>query len=82
ILPQLATLKASLPPGYRIDTGGSVEESAKADQALAKLFPLMIVLMLTIIMLQVRSFATMWMVFATAPLGLVGAVPTLLVFHQ
>lgn len=82
ILPQLAALKASLPPGYRIDTGGSVEESAKADQALAKLFPLMIVLMLTIIMLQVRSFATMWMVFATAPLGLVGAVPTLLVFHQ
>ncbi len=82
ILPKLEQLKASLPPGYHIDTGGSVEESAKADKALAKLFPLMIVLMLTVIMLQVRSFATMWMVFATAPLGLVGAVPTLLVFHQ
>lgn len=82
ILPKLEQLKASLPPGYHIDTGGSVEESTKADKALAKLFPLMIVLMLTVIMLQVRSFATMWMVFATAPLGLVGAVPTLLVFHQ
>ncbi len=82
ILPTLAELKASLPPGYHIDTGGSVEESAKADAALAKLFPLMIIMMLIVIMLQVRSFATMWMVFATAPLGLVGAVPTLLIFNQ
>ncbi|MFS2139126.1 efflux RND transporter permease subunit [Duganella sp. Dugasp56] len=82
ILPQLASLKTSLPAGYHIDTGGSVEESAKADAALAKLFPLMIILMLLVIMLQVRSFATMWMVFATAPLGLVGAVPTLLLFDK
>ncbi|GAB3468652.1 efflux RND transporter permease subunit [Massilia terrae] len=82
ILPKLAHIKAALPAGYRIDTGGAVEESAKANLALAKLFPLMIILMLAIIMAQVRSFATMWMVFATAPLGLVGAVPTLLIFHQ
>ncbi|HEY9101917.1 efflux RND transporter permease subunit [Chitinimonas sp.] len=82
ILPALADLKASLPAGYRIDTGGAVEESAKADAALAKMFPLMIILMLVVIMFQVRSFSTMWMVFATAPLGLVGAVPTLLLFHK
>jgi multidrug efflux pump subunit AcrB len=82
ILPKLAELKAGLPAGYHIDTGGSVEESAKADAALAKLFPPMIILMLLVIMLQVRSFATMWMVFATAPLGLVGAVPTLLMFGK
>lgn len=82
ILPTLDVLKAKLPQGYRIDTGGSVEESAKADVALGALFPLMIILMLTVIMFQVRSFATMWMVFATAPLGLVGAVPTLLIFNQ
>ncbi|MES2148896.1 MAG: efflux RND transporter permease subunit [Pseudomonadota bacterium] len=82
ILPTLAALKDSLPAGYRIDTGGSIEESAKADAALAVMFPLMFILMLTVIMFQVRSFATMWMVFATAPLGLVGAVPMLLVFHQ
>jgi multidrug efflux pump subunit AcrB len=82
ILPTLDALKASLPVGYRIDTGGSVEESAKANKALGSLFPLMIILMLTVIMFQVRSFATMAMVFATAPLGLVGAVPTLLIFHQ
>ena len=82
ILPMLATLKASLPAGYRIDTGGSVEEAAKANVALAAVFPIMLVATLTILMIQVRSFSTMLMVFATAPLGLVGAVPTLLLFHQ
>ena len=82
ILPNLEKLKAALPTGYRIETGGSVEESKKADTALGLLFPPMILLMLIFIMLQVRSFATMFMVFATAPLGLVGAVPTLLIFHQ
>ena len=82
ILPHLGKLKAALPLGYRIETGGSTEESKKADTALGLLFPPMILLMLIFIMLQVRSFATMFMVFATAPLGLVGAVPTLLIFHQ
>jgi len=82
ILPKLVSLKETLPPGYRIETGGSVEESKKADTALGLLFPPMALLMLIFIMLQVRSFATMFMVFATAPLGLVGAVPTLLLFHQ
>lgn len=82
ILPHLEQLKATLPSGYRMETGGSVEESKKADAALGKLFPLMTLLMLVFIMLQVRSFSTMFMVFATAPLGLVGAVPTLLLFHQ
>lgn len=82
VLPMLEPIKAKLPPGYRIDTAGSVEESAKAQMSLAAVFPLMLIVTLTVIMLQVRSFATMFMVLATAPLGLVGAAPTLLVFHQ
>ncbi len=82
LLPRLEAIKARLPSGYHIDTGGAVEESLKANVALAKLFPLMIILMLVVIMFQVRSFATMAMVFATAPLGLVGAVPTLLAFGK
>ncbi|MCJ2048751.1 efflux RND transporter permease subunit [Methylobacterium sp. J-070] len=82
IFPELDAIKAKLPPGYRIDTAGAVEESAKAMNALVAVFPLMLIVTLTVIMLQVRSFTTMFMVFATAPLGLVGAVPTLLVFHQ
>jgi len=78
ILPKLAELKASLPAGYAITTAGSVEESGKANVALAPLFPLMIVLMLTVIMIQTRSFKMTGLVFATGPLGLVGAVPALL----
>ncbi|KAB1072280.1 efflux RND transporter permease subunit [Methylobacterium planeticum] len=82
ILPRLDAIKAALPPGYRIDTAGAVEESAKAMSALVSIFPLMLIVTLTVIMLQVRSFSTMFMVFATAPLGVVGAVPTLLAFQQ
>jgi multidrug efflux pump subunit AcrB len=61
---------------------GSIEEAAFANVALAAVFPLMLVLMLTVIMFQVRSFSATSMVMLTAPLGLVGAVPILLVFHQ
>jgi multidrug efflux pump subunit AcrB len=82
ILPALATIRSQLGPGYRIETGGAVEESAKSQVALAAVFPLMLVVTLTVIMLQVRSFSTMFMVLATAPLGLVGAVPMLLISHQ
>ena len=82
VLPRLEPIKASLPPGYRIDTGGSVEESAKANIALAAIFPIMIVLMLTVILFQVRLFGIMLMTFLTAPLGLIGAAPTLLLFNQ
>ncbi|WP_019902957.1 efflux RND transporter permease subunit [Methylobacterium sp. 77] len=82
IFPLLEPIKAKLLPGYRIDTAGAVEESEKAMMSLVAIFPLMLIVTLTVIMIQVRSFATMFMVFATAPLGLVGAAPTLLIFHQ
>ncbi|GEP07288.1 efflux RND transporter permease subunit [Methylobacterium oxalidis] len=82
VAPLLEPIRAKLPPGYRIDSAGAVEESAKAMTALIAVFPLMLIVTLTVIMLQVRSFTTMFMVFATAPLGLVGAVPTLLIFQQ
>lgn len=72
----------ALPPGYRIEKAGAIEQSAKASQAMIPLFPVMIALTLLIIVLQVRSLAAMVMVFATSPLGLIGAVPTLLMFHQ
>ncbi len=82
VVPHLQEIIKSLPPGYRIDIGGSIEESEKANKALVKLFPVMMLLILAFIKFQVRSFSTMFMVFATAPLGLVGAVPTLLLFNQ
>ncbi len=69
-------------PGYRIETAGSIEESGKATRAMVPLFPIMIALTLLIIILQVRSLSAMVMVFLTAPLGLIGVVPTLLLFNQ
>src|SRR5207249_10737881 len=66
----------------RIETGGNIEESGIANSALSVVFHAIIVLMLTVISFQVRSFSGMFMVVLTAPLGLAGAVPTLLLFHQ
>jgi multidrug efflux pump subunit AcrB len=78
----LAPVIAQLPSGYRIEMGGNIENSAKANAALVPIFPIMILLTLLVIVVQVRSIAAMIMVFLTAPLGLVGAVPILLLFHQ
>ncbi|MFL5094248.1 MAG: efflux RND transporter permease subunit [Xanthobacteraceae bacterium] len=78
----LQPIVAKLPAGYRIEMAGAIEEAGKANVALAAVFPVMVALMLTIIMFQVRSFSATSMVMLTGPLGLVGAVPTLLLFHQ
>ncbi len=67
-----------VPAGYLVTAGGGAEESGKATAALAPIFPIMIGLMLLIIMVQTRSFRMMGLTFATAPLGLIGAVPALL----
>jgi multidrug efflux pump subunit AcrB len=82
ILPRLEAIRASLPPGYDIRTGGSVEEAAKANAAIGAMAPIMLALTLLFIMLQVRSFKLLGLTFATAPLGLIGAVLALLLFRQ
>ncbi len=79
---ELQPVIASLPPGYHIEQAGAIEESGNATQAMLPLFPIMIALTLLIIIVQVRSMSAMIMVFMTAPLGLVGVVPTLLLFQQ
>jgi multidrug efflux pump subunit AcrB len=75
-------LIAQLSPGYRIQRAGVAEESDKANLALAKIFPIMLMLMLIVIIVQVRSFVMLVMVLLTAPLGIVGAAPVLLLFGQ
>jgi len=82
ILKSLQPIIDTLPAGYRIEQAGSIEESGKATKAMAPLFPIMIAMTLLIIILQVRSMSAMVMVFLTAPLGLIGVVPTLLLFNQ
>jgi multidrug efflux pump subunit AcrB len=82
VLKALQPLIASLPVGYRIEMGGNIEESLKANVALVQIFPAMIAAMLIVIILQVRSLSTMTMVMLTGPLGLAGVVPVLLIFNQ
>lgn len=79
---ELQPIVTKLPPNYHIEMAGSIEESAKASAAMLPLFPIMIALTLLIIILQVRSISGMIMVFLTSPLGLIGAVPMLLLFKQ
>ncbi len=82
MLEKLQPIIRTLPSGYQIDMAGSIEEAGKANAALAPIFPIMIVLMMVVIILQVRSLSAMAIVLLTAPLGLIGVVPTLLVTGQ
>ena len=79
---KLQPLIRTLPPEYHIVMGGSIEEAGKANAALAPIFPIMILLMMIVIILQVRQFSAMAIVLLTAPLGLVGVVPMLLLTGQ
>jgi multidrug efflux pump len=79
--PAVRPVIARLPPGYRIEEGGPIEESAKSNRALFAVFPAMFLVMLTLLMIQLQHFGRLAMVFLTAPLGLIGVVPALLAFN-
>ena len=81
VRPLLKTIIDRLPPGYRIEEGGAIEESDKANRALFAVFPAMFLVMLLLLMIQLQHFGRMTMVFLTAPLGLIGVVPALLAFN-
>ena len=79
LAPKIEALNASLPYGYRIDIGGTVEESDKGQVSVAAVVPLMLVLMLTVLMIQLQSFSRLFLVLSVAPLGLIGVVAALLI---
>ncbi len=81
IVPMLKQIEANLPSGYRIDIGGAVEESDKANTALMAVAPLMGLCIMLLLMLQLQNFSRVGMVMLTAPLGMIGVVPALLMFH-
>jgi multidrug efflux pump subunit AcrB len=78
----LSQIRATLPVGYRIQVGGSVEESAKGQASINAQIPIMVIAVLTLLMIQLQSFPRVLMVVLTAPLGLIGVVVTLLLFGQ
>jgi len=76
---KLDEVRARLPLGYRIDTGGAVEDAGKGQKSIAIVAPVMVLVMLTALMLQLQSFSRLALVFVTAPLGLIGATGGLLI---
>ncbi len=79
---KLAQIKANLPLGISLETGGAVEESAKGGASVAKGAPLFLVVVLTLLILQLQSFSRVFLVLLTAPLGLIGVTIGLLLFNQ
>jgi multidrug efflux pump subunit AcrB len=73
IWPKLQSIRDSLEPAYRLEIGGAIEESQKGNASIFVLFPLMIFVMLTLLMIQLQSISRLILVFLTAPLGIVGA---------
>ena len=82
ILPTLEPVRAQLPDGYQLDVGGTVEDSSRGQKSVNAGIPLFIVVVLTLLMLQLKSFSRSAMVFLTAPLGLIGVTLFLLIFRQ
>src|SRR3989441_2100254 len=82
IWPKLQEVRDSLGPAYRIEPGGAFEESAKGNASIFVLFPLMVIVMLTLLMIQLQSFSRLVLVFLTAPLGIAGASLGLNVANQ
>lgn len=82
LMPRIRAIEKTLPPEYRIEVGGATEESAKANDSIVVLLPLAGGIMLLLLMFQLQSFPTLFLVVTTAPLGLIGAVWALLAFNQ
>jgi multidrug efflux pump len=81
ILPTLESIRATLPSGYLLETGGTVEDSARGSKSVAAGVPLFLLVVMTLLMIQLRSFRRTFMVLLTAPLGLIGVTLFLLVFQ-
>lgn len=75
----MAAFQAQLPPGYTVAVGGTVEDSAKAQGSIFAVFPVMLILMTTILMVQLQSFQRLFLVLSTAPLAIIGVAAALLI---
>jgi len=78
---KISDIRAKLPPGYRIDVGGAIEDATRGQQSIAVVAPVMILVMITALMLQLQSFSRLALVLLTAPLGLIGVAAALLAFN-
>jgi len=81
VMAQLAGIRSELPPGYLLEIGGTVEDSARGQKSVNAGVPLFIVVVLTLLMFQLKSFSRTFLVFLTAPLGMIGVTLFLLLFN-
>ena len=81
ILPTLDEVRAQLPEGYLLETGGTVEDSARGQNSINAGMPLFLLVVATLLMLQLRSFSRTALVALTAPLGFIGVTLALLIFR-
>ncbi|MEB2848046.1 efflux RND transporter permease subunit [Endobacterium cereale] len=77
LAPEIKEFSDALPVGYSVALGGTVEESAKSQGPIADVVPLMLFVMATVLMIQLQSFNRLFLVFAVAPLALIGVVAAL-----
>ena len=82
IVPLLAPIRAKLEPGYRLDVAGAVEESAKGQASINAGVPLFLLVVVSALMIQLMSFQRVILVLLTAPLGLIGVAPFLILFNK
>jgi multidrug efflux pump subunit AcrB len=82
LAPAVAKLDASLPRGYHIVVGGTVEESAQSQASVFAVVPLMLFIMITVLMIQLQSFSRLFLVLSVVPMGLIGIVAALLIFNK
>jgi multidrug efflux pump subunit AcrB len=81
LAPEVKTFTETLPPEYKVEVGGAVEESAKSQGPIIAVMPLMLFIMATLLMIQLQSFSRLFLVFAVAPLAIIGVVVALLSSH-
>jgi len=78
---ELGKIRSALPDGYLLELGGTVEDSGRGQKSVAAGVPLFLITVLTLLMIQLKSFSRTFLVFLTAPLGLIGVTLFLLVFR-
>ena len=78
----LHQLRAELPNGYLLEVGGTVEESARGQNSVNAGMPLFLAVVMTLLMIQLKSISRAFIVFLTAPLGIIGVVLFLLLFNK
>jgi multidrug efflux pump len=80
IIPKLKPIQDSLPAGYFIETGAAKEDAWTAQKSILIWIPLVLIVTLILLMMQLQNLSRTFMVFSTAPLGVIGAAFALLLF--